>query len=153
MKQKLLDIWEDYIVWYLWDKPIRWLQDQRSGLYYGVRNLIRWLPFIWYDRNWASNYLLDMIAFKLDFMTDEFTRWNTYVGNEKDIKNMRRAAELLRSISNEEYEVYTHSRDFTMWDKEQREILNEAALSEKRFHAMNNECWNLIKREHRRWWD
>lgn len=53
----------------------RWIwQDLRyyhRDIQYGIRNLWRWLPFIWTDRNWDSSYLDRMVLKKLRYMQPE----------------------------------------------------------------------------------
>lgn len=39
----------------------------------GVKNVIRWFPIIWQDRDWDHGYVEDMLLFKLNNMYKRFS--------------------------------------------------------------------------------
>jgi hypothetical protein len=168
----LVNFWEDIIVWYLWEKPVDWVKHHYYGLRRGIRNLIKWFPVVWYDANYDSCYMLNVMAFKIELMADSIERWASHVGYEDDVKNMRRAVVLLRALRDEDYEVDNgvklrmrvvpntvpkpgYSQTYTIETTQEEDEKIRAAMRQtaKNYHVMTDEVFNLIKREYRRWWD
>ena len=50
--------------------------DFVAGIIHGTRNLIRWFPIIWGDRNWDWEYLARIMIFKLRMMEKDMLSEN-----------------------------------------------------------------------------
>lgn len=74
------------------------------GVPYGVRNLIRWFPLIWADRNWDEVYLFRILEFKLRIMNRTFSRYDRHVGSERTARQLLVCAELCRRIHEDQYQ-------------------------------------------------
>lgn len=96
---------------------MRTLRSKLRGFVQGIKNLIRWFPLIWKDKDWDHWFLEEMMIQKLNNMADFFedpllarTHDATYRG-----KQMRIAADLLRLCQkqyySDEYFDY-YSQDF-----------------------------------------
>ena len=46
-------------------------------IYNSIKNLIKWFPIIWRDRDWDHAYIEDMLLFKLNNMYKRFSDPNT----------------------------------------------------------------------------
>jgi hypothetical protein len=75
----------------------------RANLPYGIRNLIRWFPLIWRDRDWDYCYLADLMRFKMLRMADLQRRWGHHVGAERHARQLRICAALCQRISEDNY--------------------------------------------------
>jgi hypothetical protein len=54
------------------------LSDLRSNIKYGIKNLIKWLPVIWKDRDWDEVFLYIIMHKKLESMEKSFRGENAY---------------------------------------------------------------------------
>lgn len=56
----------------------------------GIKNLIKWFPIIWKDKDWDSGYMYEMLYHKLNFMHEYFSQSNILeeTTNEKIIKEL-----------------------------------------------------------------
>lgn len=70
---------------------------------YGLRNLYRWFPVIWCDRDWDWAYLYQIIEVKLHYMSRLQREHGVCVNAGHLAGEMEEAAELLRSIREDDY--------------------------------------------------
>ena len=65
-----------------------------------IKNLIKWFPIIWQDRDWDHGYVEDMLLFKLNNMYKRFSDPNaTYVDwNSKHAKPALKALKICIQI-------------------------------------------------------
>lgn len=76
-----------------------------SAIKTGVKNLIKWFPLIWKDRNFDQGYLYDILYFKLGEMQKFFESDYTYSMDAKEYaKQIKECKELLYRIINESIE-------------------------------------------------
>lgn len=91
------------------NKLIRWFRMDfpylHKHLYYGIKNLIVWFPYIWSDRNWDMYYILKILQFKIKRTADSIEKNDIYVGCEIDVQKMRTCIRLIDKIQNSEYEL------------------------------------------------
>ena len=85
-------------------RPIVRIHDFiRYEIPYGVKNLIRWFPMIWEDRDWDFLYMLHLLKQKLVFMSDSIEHCGNHVDHMKDVRQMRACIKLIDKILNDEY--------------------------------------------------
>ena len=63
-----------------------------------IRNLIRWLPIIWSDKNWDWVYLAKILEFKLRLMEQNFRKYGHHADSDRDARTMLICAELLKRL-------------------------------------------------------
>jgi len=51
-----------------------------------VKNLIRWTPIIWKDRDWDHQFIILLLSFKLKNIKERLEKKEIYVGQEIEIK-------------------------------------------------------------------
>jgi hypothetical protein len=69
------------------------------NLKYGIRNLCRWLPIIWRDRDWDHGYLSRMLEFKLHNMHDYLSSDRTVaLHRSRELANLARATLAARML-------------------------------------------------------
>jgi hypothetical protein len=90
-------------------KRLYWFRRISYGWYdfkHGIKNLIKWLPVIWKDRNWDSQYIYTILIKKLEFHRDVIQKNNRYVDVEDTVKEINHTIDLLKKINNE-FENYS----------------------------------------------
>lgn len=79
--------------------------DLSHGWYnfkHGVKNLVRWFPIIWQDRDFDYYYLLMLMETKLKHMHKDME--NSYhVGAERDAKDMQECIDIIHRIRTDSY--------------------------------------------------
>jgi hypothetical protein len=78
-------------------------QDIRD-LRYGIRNLWRWLPLIWKDRDWDWEYLSTIMKFKIGNMADSIEEYGNLERTDRTVAELRELAALLDRLGGALYE-------------------------------------------------
>jgi len=94
-----------YNQWY-W-KLYRWckwkLPYQHKYFIYGIKNLWKWLPIVWKDRDWDSDYIFNPLKFKIQNTADHIEKNKRFVGWEDEVRYMRICVKLIDRIQNQYY--------------------------------------------------
>jgi hypothetical protein len=59
------------------------LHHKIRSFVYGVRNIVRWIPTIWKDRDWDHNYILEILKKKLEHQRECLVYNNRHTGVEQ----------------------------------------------------------------------
>ena len=70
---------------------------------HGVKNLIRWFPVIWKDRDWDDHYIWEIWKKKLSFQAEHIYKHGHHVNNVYDAERMRICVRLIDDIQHEFY--------------------------------------------------
>lgn len=82
-----------------------------DGRYYhkdfikGVKNLIRWFPVIWKDRDWDYRYIWDLNIQKLKFQSKYIGKNDNHTRAKRDAQIMMTCIRLMEKIKDGDYEV------------------------------------------------
>ena len=95
------DNWMSNTLWIY--RTLDYLETKWYNVKYGIENLFIWLPVTWKDRDWDWYYLSRLMRFKLLRMADECEKYSYHVRKDKDVKQMRIVAELLRRMEDQPY--------------------------------------------------
>ena len=68
-----------------------------------VKNLIRWFPIIWKDRDWDDYYIFEVLKFKLKNQAKYTSDCDRHTRSELYAKRMRLCVKLIDKVSNEFY--------------------------------------------------
>jgi hypothetical protein len=68
-----------------------------------IRNLWRWFPIIWKDRDWDSNFIFDILKFKLKNTAEYTEQRKWFIGYEREVSRMRLCIKLIDLINKEHY--------------------------------------------------
>jgi hypothetical protein len=71
----------------------------------GVKNIIRWIPTIYHDRDWDGNYILKILQKKIEFQRKGLINANRHTEVERDNRYMTLALNLLERVRQEHYQV------------------------------------------------
>lgn len=113
---------------------------------WGIRNLWRWFPVVWADRDWDYDYLLMMMEKKFDFMVEASEGWCS-VSSEKYRREMMICRRVIRRIRKEDYkgivEVFGRSRkaEKAAWKLQDKQMRDDLRLFGKTFVKVQS------------WWD
>lgn len=70
----------------------------------GIKNIIKWLPIIWKDRDFDYGYLLDILQFKLKAMEEFFNSNDTWTKDAKKCaKQIMIVKNLVQRINHNDY--------------------------------------------------
>ena len=85
----------------------RWWRFEAPYLFrnfkYGVKNLIRWFPIIWRDRDWDQFFIWCLLEKKLRHQSSYIGRHDRHMGSSRDARNMLICANLIKKINDEYY--------------------------------------------------
>lgn len=98
----------DYFKEKLYILKLKWNHEWKyipKDIKTGIKNIIRWFPFVWNDRDWDYSHLLKAMKKKLKFMAEQHSKTQRYVGWENNVKWMKIAEELCQRAIDESYEM------------------------------------------------
>jgi len=84
--------------WFMWDA-----KHFPRRVSTGVKNLWKWFPIIWKDRDWDYYFLLEMIETKLDNMIKAFQTNQRFEGCEEDVRYMKICKKLIERLQSNYY--------------------------------------------------
>ncbi len=99
----------------------------------GVRNLIKWFPIIWKDRDWDHYYIYEILKHKLKFQSKYIKEKDRHTRAQQHSRNMKICVSLIQKIQDGYYELeymnycidktwFEPIKDSYSWE---REILDE----------------------------
>ena len=71
----------------------------------GVKNIFRWMPTIYHDRDWDGHYILKILQKKIEFQRKELVNANRHVDIERDNRFMTLALNLLERVREKHYSL------------------------------------------------
>ena len=98
---------KEYNEWY-W-KLYRWFRwdakHAHSDIAQGFRNLWKWFPLIWKDRDWDDHFIFEALKFKIENTAKYIEKNNRYIGCERDVQTMMTCVRLIEKIQNQFYDL------------------------------------------------
>ena len=107
---------KEYNEWY-W-KLYRWFKWEFKyiprNITQGIKNLWKWFPIVWKDRDWDDHFIFEALKFKIKNTADYFVANPRYVGVEEDVRDMRICVKLIERIQDDHYqsEYFNYLDDF-----------------------------------------
>lgn len=98
MKTEKLSILERIELWFRFE-----------GRYYhrdfinGIKNLIRWFPTIWKDRDWDDHFIWQIMIQKLKFQSEYLSEYGNHVDSDRDSQKIMLCVSLMERIKTEYY--------------------------------------------------
>lgn len=84
--------------WFRWEAKYT-----HKKLYIGIKNLIKWFPIVWKDRDWDDFYIFEVLKFKIKNTANLFEKNQSFVGWENQVRYMRICEKLIDLIQDEYY--------------------------------------------------
>ena len=98
---------KEYNEWY-W-KLYRWFKwDAKhfpKKVMQGFKNLWKWFPIVWKDRDWDDHFIFEALKFKLKNTADYFEKKQRFVGWEDEVRYIRICETLIERIQNDYYRM------------------------------------------------
>jgi len=104
----------------------------------GIKNLWRWFPTIWKDRDWDHSYVYEIIRVKLEHQAKSIGNRDRHTTAKRDSDRMRLVAKLIKLQQDDfysmEYMDYHDAKyDFVPTDKTEQWYTMEDTLISERF--------------------
>ena len=81
-----------------------------------IYNLYRWLPIIWKDQDWDTDYIWEVWKFKLKNQADYIGMKGHHVDNERDAERIMTCVKLMEKIQSGYYLHEPHAYHITKWN-------------------------------------
>ena len=120
------------------------------SFYDGVKNIIRWIPIIYKDRDWDYFFFMNIIQFKLKNMEKFFKEYGVSVNSERDAREMRKCILLLDRIMEDNYCDREYNKLDKKWGKviiDNGKLCRSKIISEEDEKQERKEIKRLIERE------
>ena len=99
MKMKDKTIWK-IRRWILNDLPYL-----HKNLAKGIKNLWKWFPIVWKDRDWDNHFIFEALKFKIENTAKYIKKNDRYVGCERDVEIMMTCVRLIEKIQDQFYDL------------------------------------------------
>lgn len=104
----------------LFKSPILWWKFEgryyHKNLYRGIKNLFKWLPIIWKDRDWDHSYIFEIIEHKLKSQAKYIKKYGDHISAERDAELMLTCVRLMESVRERYYESeYSNYHQTEYW--------------------------------------
>ena len=112
-KETLLRKLWDHVFDFYW----RWLGGwQIRNFFVSVKNLIRWFPIIWKDRDWDDHYIWEIMKNKLRWQAKYIGDRDFHTRAAMDAKRMRLCVNLIDKVQDEFYSSEYMDYHESKWD-------------------------------------
>ncbi len=116
----------------------------------GIKNLWRWFPVIWKDRDYDHVFTYDVLIKKLEFQRDFFLSKDASVSNAKDTaKEIQTAIDKLKRTM-DPYEFYEKPVFENKWDHLSEEIILDI---DRKYTKDKKEAFTYLAKNIDKWWD
>ena len=119
----------------------------RSDIVLGIKNLIRWFPIIWNDRDWDWYHFAALMERKANQMADYLSKHGHDEESDDIAAQLRQVAKDLRFLIDDEPPEKT-------WEREDMdEVRGILSTHEENMAAAQRRVGIAISTKLRRWWD
>lgn len=98
MEHKKISLWRKMTLFWKFR-----LQYYPKNILIGVRNLIKWVPIIWKDRDWDDAFFFDILKFKISNMAKYHGKKMFHAGSQRDVEIMNTIVRLIDKFQSEHY--------------------------------------------------
>jgi len=91
MEKDKLNIFEKISLWWRFEG-----RYYHKDFYCGVKNLIKWFPTIWRDRDWDHRFIYEILRVKLERQAKYIGDRDIHVDAKRDAERMRLVAKLIK---------------------------------------------------------
>jgi hypothetical protein len=118
---------ERVLIWYNMDGRFTF-----RNIKIGFKNLWKWLPTVWKDRDWDYRYLITVLEFKLKKQSDYIRSKDRHTQSKRDSEVMMTCVRLLKKFGDEyytsEYVDYFKSKHSWVKDDDKRYYTVESKI-------------------------
>ena len=110
-----------------------------------IKNLIRWIPIIWKDRDWDFYFTYEILKKKLEFQAEFTRKYGHHESALHDASRMETCVRLIKKLQHEEYIIVpVIDRVYTEQDFKDDEMRHEKA---------RKLLFRIMEQNIERWWD
>jgi len=110
-----------------------------------IRNVIRWIPIIWRDRDWDYYFIYEILKQKLINQEQYIREQGIHVFNKADADSIKTAIEMINKVQYEHYvDEYLSSGE---WDH------NGMVKSLEDHDKARQELFQYLSDNIEKWWD
>jgi len=80
-----------------------------------IKNILRWIPIIWKDRDWDHTFLYIILYFKLSNMEKYLRKYGHSTNAEKDADKIKVCINLLKRLMDDEYYDMVFKKHHEKW--------------------------------------
>lgn len=73
-----------------------------------IKNLIRWFPVIWKDRDWDHHFIFEILKFKIKNQAEYIGKNGNHISAERDVEKMMLCVRLIERVQTEYYGLEYH---------------------------------------------
>lgn len=129
--------------------------------FYSILNIAKWSKVLWNEQDWDYGFLLDIIQYKLKKMEKYFSTADICTSETYDeiLDSLRICIKSLEKIINEDSfnEFHNNLPDHTYgkeYTEVERKLFTEAVDNyTKKEKELNDEFFDTMKENFRKWWD
>ena len=110
------------------DKYFRYPYDDFKQ---GIKNLIKWFPIIWKDRNWDHDFIFSILKFKLTTQAESTLKNDIHTRAQYDAEKMRLCVRLIEKIQSGDYDTEYQSYEKSKYDSLSQMDKNKLSGREK----------------------
>ena len=101
----------------------------------GLRNILRWIPIIYKDKDWDQYYIFEVLKFKLKNQAEYINKRGIHLSAKRDAQIMMTCVRLIEKLQNEYYsseyfEYYKSYLDFKKLENSDLFEITETVTSE-----------------------
>lgn len=111
MEDEKINIFRKIKLWWKFEA-----QYYHKDFVQGVKNLLKWFPTIWKDRDWDDSFIFDIIIQKLKNQSDYIGKKDRHISAKRDAEVMMTCSRLLEKVKSEDYSVEYLGYEKTEWN-------------------------------------
>jgi hypothetical protein len=112
--------------------------------YKRIKNIIRWIPVLWKDKDWDYWHTFEILKTKLKFQSEHFRKQGYHVSSERDAEQMELCIRLIDKVQNEYYLDKAFKQNLT----------DEAIISAVNKHDKAKRIlFKLLDQNIEKWWN
>lgn len=142
--KKLLDKLNDFYYRYLY-KTFLW---RIRYLFESIKNLLRWFPVIFKDRDWDHTFILRILYYKIKFIRLRYERNKMFVGQDIEIKWLKMCEYLLKYIIDNK--GWEDIESIKKWPQQINISHHKCDLRQEKAEKL---FWKIISWRSNYWWD
>ena len=97
----------------------------------GIKNLIKWFPVIWKDRDWDHDFIFNILEFKLKNQSKDMATHNFHTTAQYDSYKMNTCVKLIQKIREGYYELEIQQYQTSKYDGLTKEEQDKLTRVEK----------------------
>lgn len=118
----------------IYDFYWRYIGYKIAHFTYGIKNLYRWFPVIWKDRDWDDHFIFELLKTKLKHQSQYIGNRDRHTMSKYDAERMMWCVRLIVKIQDEFYQgeyMDYHDSDYNWLDVEGNENYKQLEIVEK----------------------